>query len=140
MTTMQSQNKFSSVVFANWVVKIVSFICALAIVVSIRFLNATDRVVTIPVKVILDESSSFQPISLVPDSIDVVITGNDSVIYLVDPSLITATVDFSDVMSDGIARRVVSLEYDRDIFTSNGLSVAASPATVRILFENSASE
>ncbi len=137
---MQSQNKFSSVVFANWVVKIVSFICALAIVVSIRFLNATDRVVTIPVKVILDESSSFQPISLVPDSIDVVITGNDSVIYLVDPSLITATVDFSDVMSDGIARRVVSLEYDRDIFTSNGLSVAASPATVRILFENSASE
>ncbi len=140
MTTMQSQNKFSSVVFANWVVKIVSFICALAIVVSIRFLNATDRVVTIPVKVILDESSSFQPISLVPDSVDVVITGNDSVIYLVDPSLITATVDFSDVMSDGIARRVVSLEYDRDIFTSNGLSVAASPATVRILFENSASE
>lgn len=137
---MQSQNKFSSVVFANWVVKIVSFICALAIVVSIRFLNATDRVVTIPVKVILDESSSFQPISLVPDSVDVVITGNDSVIYLVDPSLITATVDFSDVMSDGIARRVVSLEYDRDIFTSNGLSVAASPATVRILFENSASE
>lgn len=140
MTTMQSQNKFSSVVFANWVVKIVSFICALAIVVSIRFLNATDRVVTIPVKVILDESSSFQPISLVPDSVDVVITGSDSVIYLVDPSLITATVDFSDVMSDGIARRVVSLEYDRDIFTSNGLSVAASPATVRILFENSASE
>lgn len=137
---MQSQNKFSSVVFANWVVKIVSFICALAIVVSIRFLNATDRVVTIPVKVILDESSSFQPISLVPDSVDVVITGSDSVIYLVDPSLITATVDFSDVMSDGIARRVVSLEYDRDIFTSNGLSVAASPATVRILFENSASE
>lgn len=132
---MQSQNKISSILFGNWIIKIVSFICALTIVVSIRFLNATDRVVTIPLTVYLNAESDYTPLSLVPTSIDVVITGNDSVIYLVDPSLITASVDFSDVAEVGIARRVINLSYDRDIFTSSGLSISSSPETVRILFE-----
>lgn len=132
---MQSQNKISSILFGNWIIKIVSFICALTIVVSIRFLNATDRVVTIPLTVYLNAESDYTPLSLVPTSIDVVITGNDSVIYLVDPSLITASVDFSDVAEEGIARRVINLSYDRDIFTSSGLSISSSPETVRILFE-----
>lgn len=132
---MQSQNKISSILFGNWIIKIVSFICALTIVVSIRFLNATDRVVTIPLTVYLNAESNYTPLSLVPTSVDVVITGNDSVIYLVDPSLITASVDFSDVAEEGIARRVINLNYDRDIFTSSGLSISSSPETVRILFE-----
>ncbi len=132
---MQSQNKFSSTLFGNWVVKIICFVCALAIVISIRFLNATDRVVTIPLTVILDENSQLETASLVPESIKVVITGDESIIYLVDPSLISATVDFSDVSEEGISRRTVSLEYDRDIFSDNYLSVSSSPLTVRILFE-----
>ncbi len=140
MKAVQSQNKFTSAVFGNWIVKIISFICALAIVVSIRFLNATDRTVTIPITVTFDENSEFEAVSLVPDSIDIVITGNDNVIYLVDPSLITASVDFSDVASAGIARRSVYLEYDRDIFTANGLSISSSPLTVRILFEEKKSQ
>lgn len=135
MMQMQSQNKISSILFGNWIIKIVSFICALTIVVSIRFLNATDRVVTIPLTVYLNAESEYTPLSLVPTSVDVVITGNDSVIYLVDPSLITASVDFSDVAEEGIARRVINLSYDRDIFTSSGLSISSSPETVRILFE-----
>ena len=137
---MQSQNKFTSAVFGNWIVKIISFICALAIVISIRFLNATDRTVTIPITVTFAPDSPYEAVSLVPDSIDVVITGADSVIYLVDPSLITASVDFSDVASSGIARRSVYLEYDRDIFSSSGLSISSSPMTVRILFEEKNAE
>lgn len=133
---MQSQNKFASAVFGNWVVKVLSFICALVVVVSIRFLSATDRVVTIPITVTFDENSAYEPVSLVPDSIDVVITGDDSIIYLVDPSLITASVDFSDVDGEGISRRNVVLEYDRDIFTDNSLTVSSSPLTIRILFES----
>ena len=135
MKTVQSQNKFTSVVFGNWVVKVISFICALTIVISIRFLNATDRTVTIPLTVIFDDNSPYEAVSLVPESIDVVITGDDSIIYLVDPSLITASVDFSDVAGEGISRRSVSLEYDRDIFSDNALSVSSSPLTVRILFK-----
>ncbi len=132
---MQSQNKFTSVVFGNWVAKVLSFVFAVCIVVSIRFLNATDRVVTIPLTVTLDEEGVYTPVSLVPTSIDVVITGNESIIYLIDPSLIKASVDFSDVGEAGIARRTVILEYDRDIFEDNALTVSSDPLTVRILFE-----
>ncbi len=132
---MQSQNKFTSVVFGNWVAKVLSFVFAVCIVVSIRFLNATDRVVTIPLTVTLNDDGEYTPVSLVPTSIDVVITGNESIIYLIDPSLIKASVDFSDVGEAGIARRTVILEYDRDIFEDNALTVSSDPLTVRILFE-----
>ena len=133
---MQNKNKFSSALFGNWVVKVFSFLCALGIVVAVRFLNVTDRVVTIPVTVYLDSQNELVPMSLVPNSVDVVITGDDDIVYLVDPSLITASVDFSDVAEEGIARRVVYLDYDNDIFSSYGLTIKASPATIRILFQN----
>lgn len=132
---MQTQNKFSSVVFGNWVVKVLSFVSAVAIVIAVRFLNVTDRTVTVPLTVLVAVDSPYEPVSLVPSSIDVVITGDDSVIYLVDPSLISASVNFADVAGEGIARRVVDLSYDEDIFTANGLTVSASPSTVRILFK-----
>ena len=133
---MQTKNKFSSAIFGNWVIKVFSFLAALAIVVAVRFLNVTDRVVTIPVTVYIDGSSDLKPASLVPESIDVVITGDDDIVYLVDPSLITASVDFSDVGEEGIARRVVYLDYDNDIFSSYGLTFKANPATMRILFQS----
>ena len=104
--------------------------------VAVRFLNVTDRVVTIPVTVYINGSSDLKPASLVPESIDVVITGDDDIVYLVDPSLITASVDFSDVGEEGIARRVVYLDYDNDIFSSYGLTIKANPATMRILFQS----
>ena len=135
---MQSQNKFTSAVFGNWVVKILSFICALMILISVRFLNATDRVVAIPLTVKFADDSPYEAVSLVPDSVDVVITGDENIIYLVDPSLITASVDFSDVGGEGISRRNVILEYDRDIFSDNSLTVSSSPLTIRILFESKA--
>ena len=133
---MQTKNKFSSAIFGNWVIKVFSFLAALAIVVAVRFLNVTDRVVTIPITVYIDGSSDLKPASLVPESIDVVITGDDDIVYLVDPSLITASVDFSDVGEEGIARRVVYLDYDNDIFSSYGLTIKANPATMRILFQS----
>ena len=120
---MQNKNKFSSAVFGNWVVKVFCFIAALAIVVAIRFLNVTDRVVTIPITVYINPQSQYEPVSLVPESVDVVISGDDDIVYLVDPSLITASVDFSDVGEEGIARRVVYLDYDNDIFSSYGLTI-----------------
>ncbi len=132
---MQSQNKFTSAVFGNWVVKVICFVSALCIVISIRFLSLTDRTVTIPLTVTLSEDSEYEAVSLVPDSINIVISGDESIIYLVDPSLISASVDFSDVAGEGIARRTVSIEYDRDIFADYNLSVSSSPLTVRILFK-----
>ena len=127
------QSKTLSSILSNWIPKVFSFLIALFIVISIRFLNVNDRVVTLPLAVTLPDS--YTAVSLVPDTIDVVITGADSVIYLVEPETIKASADFSGVSNAGITRVPVTLEYDGDIFTADGLTVSARPSSVRILFE-----
>ncbi len=132
---MKTQSKLNSGLFGNWVVKVLAFMTALFLVLAIRFMDITARTVHIPIEVILPDSSKYIPVSLVPDSIDVVITGDDSIVYLVDPSQIKAVADFSDVDNSEIERRNVVLEYDHDIYTQNSLTLQAKPSTVRILFE-----
>lgn len=133
---MKTQNKLSNSRFlGNWIAKILSFLIALFVVMAVRFMNITDRVVHIPLDVIFAEDSNFIAVSLIPESVDVVITGDDSIIYLIDPSQIKAYADFSAVSSDGITRVPVILEYNQDIYTENSLTVEARPSTVRILFE-----
>ena len=127
------QSKLLSGILQNWVAKVFSFIIALAIVVSVRFLNVNDRVVTVPLDVTLPES--YRAASLVPDTVDIVITGSDSIIYLVDPEGIEASADFSAVDGAGIVRVPVGLSYPDDIYTRDGLTVSAHPSSVRILFE-----
>ena len=132
--TMKTQSKLNSGLLGNWIIKILAFMTALFLVMAIRFMNITARTVHIPIEIILPDSSRYIPVSLVPDSIDVVITGDDSIIYLVDPSQIKAVADFSDVDKGEIVRKSVTLEYDHDIYVQNSLTVQAKPSTVRILF------
>ena len=127
------QSKTLSSLLSNWIPKVFSFLIALFIVLSIRFMNINDRVVTLPLHVTLPEG--YEAASLVPDTVEVVITGSDSIIYLVEPETITAHADFSGVSGAGITRVPVTLDYDGDIFTSDGLTVASRPSSVRILFE-----
>ena len=130
------QNKIISSLLNNWVPKVFSLLIALFIVISIRFLNVNDRIVTLPLDVSLPEG--YEALSLVPGTVDVVITGDDSIIYLVDPVHIKAHADFSDVSGEGITRVPITLEYDGDIFATDGLTVSARPSSVRILFEEKA--
>lgn len=129
------QNKVLSSLLSNWIPKVFSFMIALFIVIAVRFMNVNDRVVTLPLDVTLPES--YEAVSLVPDTVDVIITGSDSIIYLVEPETISAHADFSDVSGPGIARVPVTLDYAGDIFTADGLTVTAKPSSVRILFEES---
>ena len=129
------QNKIVSSLLSNWIAKIFSFLIALFIVLAVKVLNVNDRVVTVPLDVDLPEG--FVAVSLIPDTIDTVITGPDSIIYLVDPSEISASADFSSVDREGIAMVPVELHYDNDIFTDDGLAVSTRPSSVRILFSPS---
>ena len=128
------QNNVLSSILSNWIPKILSLLLAMFIVLSVRIFNINDRVVILPLEVALPEG--LEPASLVPDTVEVAITGPDSIIYLVNPDEIKAYADFSLIDEPGIARVPVMLEYDHDIFTSDGLDISASPSTVRILFEN----
>lgn len=127
------KSKIVSTILQNWIPKIFSLLIALFIVLAVRFMNVNDRVVTLPLHVLLPEG--YEAASLVPDTVEAVITGPDSIIYLVDPSEITASADFSSVSGSGIARVPVMLEYQENIYTRDGLVVSARPSSVRILFE-----
>ena len=117
------KNKALSSILQNWIPKIFSLLIALFIVITIRFMNVNDRVVTLPLEVILPEN--YKAVSLVPDTVDAVITGSDSIIYLVDPSAIKATADFSAVSVSGIAKVPVSLEYRDDIYRNEPFLIGA---------------
>ena len=127
------KSKIVSTILQNWIPKIFSLLIALFIVLAVRFMNVNDRVVTLPLHVLLPEG--YEAASLVPDTVEAVITGPDSIIYLVDPSEISASADFSSVSGSGIARVPVMLEYQENIYTRDGLVVSARPSSVRILFE-----
>lgn len=129
---MKTSNKFSSV-FGNWIVKVLSFLTAVLIVLAIRFWSVNGRTVTIPLEVKLPES--YTALSLVPSTVDIVITGSNKIIYLIDPVQIKATADFSGVDSEGISRVRVELSYNDDIYTKNSLTLSAKPESVRILFQ-----
>ncbi len=118
--------------FSSWGPKILSFLLAITVVLVVEFSNVSNRSVTIPLEVILPEGCRAE--SLVPDTVDVIISGSENLIYLIDPSYIRAYADFSDVSTGGIARVPVMLDFNQDVFTQSSVSIKAQPSSVRILF------
>lgn len=118
--------------FSSWSTKVFSFLLAVAVVLIVEFSNISNRVVTIPLSVALPDGLVAE--SLVPETVDIVISGSEQLIYLVDPSSITAYADFSDVDNSGIARVPVVLDFNQDVFRQSSISVKAQPSSVRILF------
>ena len=134
---MKHNNKGFSSFIQTWTARVLCFLVAIIIFAAINYFNMASRVVRIPLEVDLPSSDEVVAESLVPTYIDIVISGDDNLIYLVNPDSITASADFSDVSSAGIVRRAVTLDYDRDVFNSSALTVKASPDVVRILFSES---
>ena len=130
---MKTQNKLLGSLLSNWVPKILSFVIAVMVVLAVRFLNIGDRSVTLPLAVDLPSYPLYAE-SLVPDTVEVIISGDDDIIYLVDPSTIRAHADFSDVTEAGIVRRAIQLEYNQDVYKNDKLTVSAKPSSIRILF------
>lgn len=128
------QNKQFSLI-SNWMPKIFAFIIAILIYFLMMYTTLEDRTVTIPLHVILPTTNTIVPESLVPDSIEIVISGYDDLVYLVDPDTITAYADFSKVTDVGIARIPVELVYDEAIFKEGSVVITAKPSLVRILFK-----
>ena len=119
-------------IFSSWGPKIFSFLLAIGVVLVVEFSNISNRVVTIPLDVSLPDNLVAE--SLVPETVEIVISGSEDVIYLVDPSLVKAYADFSFVNNSGIARVPVVLDFNQDVFRQSSISVKAQPSSVRILF------
>lgn len=131
---MKKNNKLSLVV-SNVTPKVFFLLAAIIIFLVVQYFQMVDRRVVIPLQVKLPESSVVVPESLVPKSIEIVISGTDKLVYLVEPDKIVAIADFTDITEVGIARVPVTLLYDQDVFDSAELVVTATKPIVRILFK-----
>lgn len=128
-----SKSSFSNFL-SSYLPRVVCLLLAIVVFVISRYMNMSDRVVRVPLEVTLPVSAEIEAESTVPSYIDVVISGNDNLVYLVDPDSIKASADFSHVSSEGIARVPVILEYYDEAYDSASLVVTAKPDVVRILF------
>ncbi len=131
---MKQNSKGLSSFISTWVPRVLCLFVAIIIFACVRYFNMGSRVVRIPLSVTLPQDSRYVAESLVPDYIDIVISGDDDLIYLVDPDSVSASADFSDVDTSGISRRSVRLEYERDVFEQTALTIRSDPDVVRILF------
>ncbi len=127
------KNKISLYLLDNWKPKLISFILALCFFFLYLFSNNSSRIVTIPLDVYLP--IGYQAESLIPNSVDLEISGNNNIIYLIDPNLIKAKVDFSSIQKEGISTENIELEYDYKIFSKENISLNTKPATVKISFK-----
>lgn len=131
-------SKYLQGLLYNWPVKVLSLIFALLVYSFISYATMGDRVVTVPLEVHLPASLTAQ--SLVPSSVKVHIKGDENLIYLVDPTAIRASLDFSLVKSEGIASATVVLTYDQEVFNRAKIALQADPQQFRILFSTVRSE
>jgi len=125
-------NKHLQNMLYHWPAKVISLIFAVFIYLFIQYSTTGARVVTIPLDVQLP--SGYEAMSLVPESVEVAIRGNEDVIYLIDPNSIMASINFTFVQSEGISSAPVMLMYEENVFESGGVSVSPNPSQYRILF------
>jgi hypothetical protein len=129
-----TKNSFLQSVLYQWQAKLVCVLLAFSCYFLVNFISYTDRQVVIPLEVVFP--ADFESESLVPNSITININGSDSIIYLIDPALVKASVDFSNVDKIGISRRTVVLNYDDEVFDKGEIKVSAVPETIRIAFKD----
>ncbi|MFA7559880.1 MAG: hypothetical protein WCY61_04035 [Sphaerochaeta sp.] len=129
---MKRLNKYVQGLLVNWPAKVFSLVLAILVYAFIQYSAIGARSVTIPITVLLPPQLEAQ--SLVPTSIEVEIRGNENIIYLVDPASITAVVDFSRVIKEGVTAANVVLTYNEEVFEKGSISLTASPNSVRVLF------
>ncbi len=125
-------NKHLENLLYHWPAKMISLVFAICIYLFIQYSTVGARVVTIPLDVELP--SGYEAMSLVPESVEIEIRGNDDIIYLIDPNSIMASLDLSFVQQEGIASAPVLLKYEKNVFESGGVSVSPNPSHYRILF------
>ncbi len=129
------RNKFFASILTNWPAKVLSIVLAIAVYMFIHYTTLGVRQVQVPLQVLMPPG--LEAASLVPDTVGIRITGDEDLIYLVNPTAITASVDFSYVTQPGISKAPVFLSYVESLYNSANVSISAEPSQFRILFEKS---
>ncbi|MGD1821308.1 MAG: hypothetical protein ACPKM0_00920 [Pleomorphochaeta sp.] len=127
------KDKLSIYFFDNWKPKLISLILALCVFSFFHYYSHSSRFVTIPLQVVLP--SDYEAESLIPTSVEVEIIGDNNIIYLIDPNLIVAVIDFSTVNREGISRTNVKLNYNETVFSQGNIDLVTNPESVKVSFK-----
>lgn len=122
-------------IFRNWQIKILCFVIAVCVIFVARFGLQTKRVITMPLEVTLPES--YSATSVIPTQAELVITGTEDVIYLLDASVFSLSADFSDVGKSGVSSATVTIDMSElaSYVDLSKVSIHTEPSFVRIYFE-----
>ena len=119
--------------YERLIIKVLSLLVAIAIYTTFKFVNLDSRTVSLPLEVIMPDN--LVALSLVPEKTDVLISGDDNLIYLVDPDKIKVSADFSTVVEEGVSIVPINLTYDIGLFKDTTIYFRAVPDVIRIKFE-----
>lgn len=134
-------NNFSRKIFNNWPAKLCCFLFAVCIVFVLRFQMYNSHQVNIPLEVRIPEG--YEVVNNLDTTAVLTIRGDRKIIYMIDPSQITAVADFSVVTEAEIEESIrtgvplivrTTLVYDKGIVDlSEEIVLTIEPSRVRVL-------
>jgi hypothetical protein len=129
-----SRNKSFQRIFYNWQIKLLCFLLAVFMYFFLGLVLQETRTVILPLNVVMPEE--FKADSIVPTTVELKITGKEDQVYMVDPSKITVTVDFSKVDQEGVSVAPVQIEMGNQekVLDFSTLSITTDPSQVKVYF------
>lgn len=129
-----SRNKSFQRIFYNWQIKLLCFLLAVFMYFFLGLVLQETRTVSLPLNVVMPEG--YKAESIVPTSAELVITGKKDQVYMIDPSKVTLTVDFSKVSQEGVSLAAVQIDMGGQgtVLDFSALSISTNPSQVKVYF------
>jgi len=122
-------------IFADWGIKLLCFILAVVTVYVIQFGLSQKRTIKLPLNIIMPET--YKAVSIIPQSVDLVIQGTEDRIYMINADEISVYADFSSVNHNGVASVPVriDLQSPTGLIDLSQITLYTNPSSVKIYFE-----
>ena len=133
------RSKFFQKLLYNWQVKIICLLLAVLVYFVLLFSIQSSRSMTLPLSVTLPKD--YKAESTIPKSVELVIQGTEDQIFMIDPSMISVSADFSTVNREGVSYSVVEIDAGdlASYIDTTALSIFTRPSQVKVYFSSGTS-
>ena len=130
------RSKLMQKLLYNWQVKIICLLLAVLVYFVLLFSIQSSRSMTLPLSVTLPDN--YKAESTIPKSVELVIQGTEDQIFMIDPSMISVSADFSTVNREGVNYAVVEIDAGdlSSYIDTTALSIFTRPSQVKIYFSS----
>ena len=130
------RSKFFQKLLYNWQVKIICLLLAVLVYFVLLFSIQSSRSMTLPLTVTLPKD--YKAESTIPKSVELVIQGTEDQIFMIDPSMISVSADFSTVNREGVSYAVVEIDAGdlASYIDTTALSIFTRPSQVKVYFSS----